>query len=113
LIGVFTKCSGEWSSKRRSVQPPLSLEYHGRDLAARFLAVVAFRPGRSYRMIPARANGQPAFGVYVRDPWAEVVHANGMLVLTLAGDRISALTRFEPGVLPRFGLPRSLPDPPC
>jgi RNA polymerase sigma-70 factor (ECF subfamily) len=29
--------------------------------------------------------------------------------LTLAGDRICALTRFDNSVLPRFGLPRSLP----
>jgi len=31
-------------------------------------------------------------------------------VLTLAGDQISDITRFEPGILPRFGLPRTLPD---
>jgi hypothetical protein len=30
-------------------------------------------------------------------------------VLTLAGHQISAITRFEPGVLPQFGLPRTLP----
>ena len=43
------------------------------------------------------------------DPHAPVLHANGLLVLTLAGDRISMITRFDPSVLPRFGLPRSLP----
>jgi hypothetical protein len=32
-------------------------------------------------------------------------------VLTLAGNRISAMTRFENSVLPWFGLPRSLPSP--
>jgi hypothetical protein len=30
-------------------------------------------------------------------------------VLTLAGDQISTITRFDAGVLPRFGLPRLLP----
>jgi RNA polymerase sigma-70 factor (ECF subfamily) len=34
----------------------------------------------------------------------------GLFVLTLSGDRISAMTRFETSVLPRFGLPRSLPS---
>ena len=89
--------------------PPLPLEYQGRELAARFLVATAFRPGWTARLIPTRANGQPAFGVYVRDPHAPVLHANGLLVLTLAGDQISAITRFDTSVLPRFGLPRSLP----
>jgi RNA polymerase sigma-70 factor (TIGR02960 family) len=88
--------------------PPLPLEYQGRELAARFFTM-AFRRRRQYRLVPTRANGQPAFGVYVRDPHAPVLHANGLIVLTLAGDRISTITRFDNGVLPRFGLPRSLP----
>ena len=54
-----------------------------------------------------RANGQPALGAYVRTPTGR--HATGLFVLTLSGDRISALTRFESSVLPWFGLPRSLP----
>ena len=87
---------------------PVPLEYQGRDLAARFLTL-AFRRGRRHRLVPTRANGQPAFGLYVRDPHTPVLHANGLLVLTLAGDRISTITRFDTSVLPRFGLPRSLP----
>jgi RNA polymerase sigma-70 factor (TIGR02960 family) len=89
--------------------PPLPLEYQGRDLAARFLSL-AFRRGRKYRLIATRANGQPAFGVYVSDAHAPVLHAIGLIVLTLAGDQISMMTRFEPSVLPRFGLPRLLPE---
>ena len=88
--------------------PPLPLEYQGRELASRFLTAV-WRD-RGYRLIATRANGQPAFGFYVRDPRAKVAHANGLLVLTLAGSQISALTRFDNSVLPRFGLPRTLPD---
>jgi RNA polymerase sigma-70 factor (ECF subfamily) len=93
----------------RMAMPPIPLEYDGRELTARFLAVVAFREGRRYRLVATRANGQPAFGVYIRDPQADVVHANGLLVLTLAGDRICGLTRFDNSVLARFGLPRTLP----
>ncbi len=61
------------------------------------------------RLVPTRANGQPAFGTYVYDRHAPVLHANGLIVLTLAGDQISTITRFDASVLPRFGLPRSLP----
>jgi RNA polymerase sigma-70 factor (ECF subfamily) len=89
--------------------PPLPLEYQGRDLATQFFAV-AFRDGRQFRLVPTRANGQPAFGLYIRDPQAAIARANGLLVLTLAGHGISAITRFETSVLPRFGLPRTLPD---
>jgi RNA polymerase sigma-70 factor (ECF subfamily) len=89
--------------------PPVPLEYQGRDLAARFFAVVAFRPGRTFRIVATRANGQPALGVYVTEQHTGVLHANGLLVLTLAGSRISAMTRFDNSVLPPFGLPRTLP----
>lgn len=90
--------------------PPIPLEFQGRELAARFYAEVTFREGRVLRLAPTRANGQPAFGVYLRDPCTGIFRANGLLVLTLAGDRIHAMTRFDNSVLPRFGLPRTLPD---
>jgi RNA polymerase sigma-70 factor, ECF subfamily len=89
--------------------PPLSLEYHGRDLVARFLAATGLRPGRRSRLIPTRANGQPAFGLYARDPQAGIFHAAGLLVLTLTGENICAMTGFDTSVLPLFGLPRTLP----
>jgi RNA polymerase sigma-70 factor (TIGR02960 family) len=88
--------------------PPMPLEYQGRELAGRFFTLV-FRQGRRLRLIATRANGQPAFGVYVGDRHAPVLHASGLIVLTLAGDRVSMITRFETSVMPRFGLPRSLP----
>jgi RNA polymerase sigma-70 factor (TIGR02960 family) len=89
--------------------PPLPLQYQGRELAARFLTATAFRPGWTARLIATRANGQPAFGFYVRNPQARISHAIGLLVLTLSGSRICAMTRFDNSVLPRFGLPRTLP----
>ena len=90
--------------------PPVPLEYQGRELAGCFFATIAFRQGRRYRLIPARANGQPAFGVYLRDPLTHVAHAFGLFVITLSGDRVSAITRFDNSGLPRFGLPRTLAD---
>jgi RNA polymerase sigma-70 factor (TIGR02960 family) len=92
------------------VMPPWPFEYLGRDLAAQFHTAVTFRRGRTYRLVPTRANWQPAFALYTKDPHAEVLHANGLMVLTLAGDHISALTRFDNSVLPTFGLPRRLPS---
>jgi hypothetical protein len=58
--------------------------------------------------VATRANGQPAFGLYVPDPHTTVLHAVGLQVLTLAGNRISGITRFDNGVLSRFGLPTTL-----
>ena len=89
--------------------PPLPLQYQGPELAARFFAATAFASGRSGRLIATRANGQPAFGFYVRDPQAGICHTVGLLVLTLSGGRICAMTRFDTSVLPHFGLPRTLP----
>jgi RNA polymerase sigma-70 factor (ECF subfamily) len=82
--------------------------YAGQAAAARVLGAI-FAQDRSYRLIPTRANGQPAFGVYFGDPATGVFHANGMLAVTLAGDRIQAMTRFDNSVIAKFGLPRRLP----
>jgi RNA polymerase sigma-70 factor (ECF subfamily) len=88
--------------------PPMPFEYQGRDVVARFCASL-FGAGRRFDLVPTRANGQPAFGVYLRTPTG-VCHGVGLYVLTLTGDRICAMTRFENIVLPWFGLPRSLPS---
>jgi RNA polymerase sigma-70 factor (ECF subfamily) len=89
--------------------PQTAHEYQGRELCGRFLNAVAFRDHPTYRLVPTRANGQPAFGIYLRDRDTPIYHSNGLLVLTLAGERISAITHFGSHVLPHFGLPRTLP----
>jgi len=88
--------------------PPMPFEYEGRDLAGRFCSSL-FDAGRRFDLVPSRANGQPAFGAYVRAP-AGISHGAGLYVLTLAGDRICAMTCFDKSMLPWFGLPRSLPS---
>jgi RNA polymerase sigma-70 factor (ECF subfamily) len=88
--------------------PPMPFEYEGRELVGSFIARV-LGPNRGFDLVPTRANGQPAFGAYLRTA-SGVRHGSGLLVITLAGDRISALSRFENSVLPWFGLPRSLPS---
>jgi RNA polymerase sigma-70 factor (TIGR02960 family) len=87
--------------------PPMPFEYAGRDAVIRFSASL-FGAGRRFDLVPTRANGQPAFGAYLRAPGG-IRHGTGLYVLTLSGDRISAMTRFEASLLPWFGLPRSLP----
>jgi RNA polymerase sigma-70 factor (TIGR02960 family) len=86
--------------------PPMPFEYEGRDVVARFCDSL-FRAGRTYDLVPTRANGQPAFGAYLRGPTG-IGHGIGLYILTLKGDRICAMTRFDKSVLPRFGLPRWL-----
>jgi RNA polymerase sigma-70 factor (TIGR02960 family) len=86
--------------------PPLPLEYQGRDIVTDLFASV-FRSGRRFDLVPTRANGQPAFGAYLRAP-PDVREGVSLIVLTLRGDHISACTRFAGNVLPWFGLPRSL-----
>ena len=91
--------------------PPEPYEYQGTAAIARFLRDrVAARAGRRVRLVPTRANGQPAFGHYIEDAHAPVGRFSGLLVVSFEGERISALTRFgDTGVLGRFGLPRTLP----
>jgi RNA polymerase sigma-70 factor (TIGR02960 family) len=90
--------------------PPVPLEYQGRALAARFLVAVVFQPSTEIRLIPARANRQPAFGMYRRIPPDAIFRPAGVMVVTLAGSQISRITRFDTSVLPRFGFPPAIPS---
>jgi len=57
--------------------------------------------GRTYSLVPARANGQPAFGgLRARPRWHPP--RDRPVRPHLGGDRICALTRFESSVLARF-----------
>ena len=90
--------------------PPQPLEYQGPVAIASFLSSVP-AGGRldHFRLVPTRANGQPAFGCYLRDPHTPIAHAYGLMVLTLRGGRVSAITGFpDTSVFPHFGLPRTL-----
>ena len=99
----------------RFTMPPVPLQYHGPAAIASFLRhQAASRGPRRLRLVPTRANTQPAFGVYLRDEHAPVAHATGLLVLTLQGDQIAAITRFlDTSVLPSFGLPGPCPTRVC
>jgi RNA polymerase sigma-70 factor (TIGR02960 family) len=93
--------------------PPAPHQYHGVDAIAAFLrASFAYRGDRRVRLLPTRANTQPAFGSFLMEAADPVASPAGLFVLTMAGDRIEAITRFHVDALyPRFGLPDSLPEP--
>jgi RNA polymerase sigma-70 factor (TIGR02960 family) len=91
--------------------PPEPLEYQGHAAIAEFYLSRTWWGTQPIRLVPTRANGQPAFGYYLQDPHAPVDRANGLIVLTLAGDKICAITRFgDNSLFPHFGLPRTLRD---
>lgn len=87
--------------------PPLPFEYHGVEDVRRFFTVI-LAGCTIVRMVPTRANRQPAWGEYARDPVTGLYHCSGILVARCSGDRISELMHFETVVAPYFGLPRVL-----
>jgi RNA polymerase sigma-70 factor (TIGR02960 family) len=90
--------------------PPYPFEYQGKEAITRFLEHRAGVRDPRRRVVPTRANGQPAFGFYVDDPYAPVARPWGLVVLTLDGEQISAITFFsDTSVFGHFGLPRTLP----
>jgi RNA polymerase sigma-70 factor (TIGR02960 family) len=92
----------------RVTMPPEPLELRGPEQIAEFLFQV--HQGHEFKFLPTRANGQPALVFYLSDPHSSLWRANGIVVISLRGDRIQAMTRFpDLGVLTRFGYPRTLP----
>jgi RNA polymerase sigma-70 factor (ECF subfamily) len=88
--------------------PPLPFEYHGTEAVHRFFTAVHDHWSESDRLVPVRANGQPAWGAYGRNPTTGILYLTGVYVIGLAGDLICELTRFETTLAPYFGLPRTL-----
>ena len=88
--------------------PPEPAEHRGSRPIAGFLLESHARS--LLKLLPTRANGQPALVLYLPDPNAPIWRACGLIVLTLRGDQVHELTRFaDPGLLARFGFPRTLP----
>jgi RNA polymerase sigma-70 factor (TIGR02960 family) len=118
LVGRFVRAfeSGDvgsvvalLSEDARLTMPPEPVEYVGVEAIHRFLSTVPAR-GELYRfkLVPTRANGQPAFGCYLRTHEGPL-RAYGLMVLTLGPDRVVAITGFpDTSVFASFGLPRNL-----
>jgi RNA polymerase sigma-70 factor (TIGR02960 family) len=90
--------------------PPEPLEYQGHGAIAEFFRTRMWWGAGVARLVPTRANCQPAFGVYLADPHSPVAHPHSLVVLTLAGDKISAITRMgcDGNLLAVFGLPQTV-----
>jgi RNA polymerase sigma-70 factor, ECF subfamily len=90
--------------------PPQPERYVGRDAIGAFLAAV---PGGGrldrFRLVPTRANRQPAVAAYYRDDGDGAYEAHAVIVLAIEGEQISSLVRFaDSGLFGRFGLPATL-----
>ena len=87
--------------------PPWEQWYRGPDAIRGFLEW-GMREGRRFRLVPTRANGQPAFAQYLwraEHPDAGF-EAHALIVLTLDANAISALTIFvDRPLVTKFGLP--------
>jgi RNA polymerase sigma-70 factor (TIGR02960 family) len=88
--------------------PPLPFEYRGRDACRRFLLAIMDHRKLISHMVPTRANGQPAWGEYIRDAHSGVQHCIGLMVVEYWDGSVSELVHFESGLAPYFGLPRTL-----
>jgi hypothetical protein len=89
--------------------PPLPHAYQGRSAISAFLRGAQERRGAPMRLLPTRANTQPAFGCYLALPGTALTRAFSLFVLTLEGEKISAITWFaESGFFPKFSLPPTL-----
>ena len=90
--------------------PPLPYHYVGRDAIARFLTTVPAR-GRldHFRLIPIRANHQPAVAAYWRKDGTGPYTAHAIIVVAFTRGKIASLTRFDELTLfSCFGLPLAL-----
>jgi RNA polymerase sigma-70 factor, ECF subfamily len=88
--------------------PPLPTWYRGREAVTAFLKAEVLRSDKRWRVVPARANGQLAFGNYRWDEERETFKPRSISVLTLDPEGIAEITTFLGAeLLPRFGLPEA------
>ena len=88
--------------------PPLPFEYRGTEAIRRFFTAIAAHRQLIAKVVPTRANGQPAWGEYLRDPATGTLHLIGIVVIGTTGGRVHEMTHFETTLAPYFGLPRIL-----
>jgi RNA polymerase sigma-70 factor (ECF subfamily) len=91
--------------------PPIPAWLRGRAAIATLFQTRIFTPGRQWRLLPTRANGSPAFGLYRREAEAGVYQLFGLVVLGVVGEQIGSLVAFlELSSLSSFALPPTLPS---
>ncbi len=89
-----------------------TLAYRGQEAIGRFFATIpAGGDLTAIRLVPARANGQPAVAAYLRD--GATARAYGIMVLTVQAGLIGKITGFaDPSLFPLFGLLQQTDWPP-
>jgi RNA polymerase sigma-70 factor (TIGR02960 family) len=92
----------------RFTMPPQPVRYDGLvELRDFFVDTFSGRWG-TFRLVPTRANRQPATACYLMAPGETSYAALGLDVLRFAGGRLVEITTFEPRLFVHFGLPSSL-----
>ncbi|MGJ6964339.1 sigma-70 family RNA polymerase sigma factor [Streptosporangium sp. G11] len=92
----------------RYAMPPLPEWYEGHEGIRAFLVEgpLTYR----WRFLPARANGQPAFGTYMWDEDRRAYVAVGLDLLAPRGAKIAEVVSFlTPEIFAMFGLPDEIP----
>ena len=88
--------------------PPIPTWFTGREAVVGFLGRRVLRGEDRWRLVPTRANGEPAVVVYERVGDGRY-EAHGVQVLSLIDARIARITAFnDPSLVPTFGLPAVL-----
>jgi RNA polymerase sigma-70 factor, ECF subfamily len=89
--------------------PPIPAWVQGRAAIAALLSKSIFTPGRNWRLQPTRANGSPAFGLYLWEAETRVYQLAGLLVLDVVGEQIASTVAFlDLSRLSSFALPPRL-----
>ena len=90
--------------------PPGAQWFVGRQAMLEMWASAILGPDAQgeWRLLPTRANRQPAAANYLRRPGDAVFQASNLDVLRIEGDQIAEITTFGSDVFPAFGLPMTL-----
>src|SRR5262249_42054620 len=86
--GEISSLVAMFAADVRFDMPPLPFEYRGLDAVTQYFTRVLAQPRRR-RLVHTRANGQPAFVIYVRDDRDGIFRAVGLDVVTFAGERVA------------------------
>ena len=96
----------------RFSMPPQLARFEGREAVAGFFQDL-FGPGNpgDWKLVPTRANTQPAAANYVRAGGEAEYRAMTLDVLRVEGGQLVEITTFGASVIPAFGLPIILTAP--
>ena len=89
--------------------PPIPAWVAGRTDIATLLQLRVFPPGRQWLLLPTRANGSPAFGMYRRGVGEDGYQLRSLWVLGVEGEQIGSIVVFlDVASFTAFGLPSTM-----